>query len=199
MSLFRKVSTFSAPRYHGKFETVNCTSCKELAVNHRFRITCLRCNTAWYLFRYRHSHLFLREHKERQWLSDCHNSFDRRSPSWMPGMTSLRIMAYFLARAGGATFANKSVVERNNRRHTVKVLCAWCVRDGRPALLREKGPLTDARETHGLCGEHFAALLAGKGKLRSSRSGLLAPVNDLCCDLTRRGQRFVNRVLCTLC
>ena len=81
----------------------------------------------------------------------------------------------------------------------MKVLCAWCLRDGRPAFLQEKGPLTDARETHGLCGEHFASLRAGKGKLRSSRSGLLALVNGLCCNLTRRGQRFVNRMLFSLC
>ena len=81
----------------------------------------------------------------------------------------------------------------------MKVLCARCVRDGRPALLREKGPLTDARETHGLCGEHFASLRTGKGKLPSSRSGLSALVNDLCCNLTRRGQRFVNRLLFSLC
>jgi hypothetical protein len=37
----------------------------------------------------------------------------------------------------------------------VKVICAWCIRDGRRGFLREKAPLEDPRETHGLCDEHF--------------------------------------------
>ena len=37
----------------------------------------------------------------------------------------------------------------------MKVICAWCIRDGRRGFLREKAPLDDLRETHGLCDEHF--------------------------------------------
>ena len=81
----------------------------------------------------------------------------------------------------------------------MKVLCAWCVRDGRPALLREKLPLNDPSETHGLCGDHFTSLRASAGKTVKSRKGLFAPVNDLCWNLTRRGQLLVNRLLFSLC
>lgn len=81
----------------------------------------------------------------------------------------------------------------------MKVLCAWCVRDGRPALLREKLPLADASETHGLCGDHFTSLRASAGQVIGSRTGLFAPVNDFCWNLARRGQRLVNRLLLSLC
>jgi hypothetical protein len=37
----------------------------------------------------------------------------------------------------------------------MRVICAWCIRDGRRGFLREKAPLEDPRETHGLCDEHF--------------------------------------------
>jgi hypothetical protein len=40
----------------------------------------------------------------------------------------------------------------------VKVICAWCIRDGRRGFLREKAPLEDPRETHGLCDEHFRGI-----------------------------------------
>ena len=40
----------------------------------------------------------------------------------------------------------------------MKVICAWCIRDGRRGFLREKAPLEDPRETHGLCDEHFRGI-----------------------------------------
>lgn len=36
----------------------------------------------------------------------------------------------------------------------MKVLCAWCVKAGLPALIGEKEPADDPTETHGLCPEH---------------------------------------------
>lgn len=36
----------------------------------------------------------------------------------------------------------------------MKILCAWCLKEGKPALMGEKAPLDDATETHGLCAEH---------------------------------------------
>lgn len=40
----------------------------------------------------------------------------------------------------------------------MKVICAWCIRDGRRGFLRDKAPLEDPRETHGLCDEHFRGM-----------------------------------------
>ena len=75
----------------------------------------------------------------------------------------------------------------------MKVLCAWCIRDGKPAFLREKLPLHDSRETHGLCGDHFRSLSTRVGKVVESRFWLLSRVSELCWGLTRCGQRWMCR------
>lgn len=36
----------------------------------------------------------------------------------------------------------------------MKVVCASCAAEGKPALMGEKEPLDDPRETHGICAEH---------------------------------------------
>jgi hypothetical protein len=36
----------------------------------------------------------------------------------------------------------------------VKVICAWCLEEGKPAVVREKEPLDDPEDTHGVCAEH---------------------------------------------
>lgn len=36
----------------------------------------------------------------------------------------------------------------------MKLVCAWCAKDGKPALMAEKEPLSDSTETHGLCPDH---------------------------------------------
>lgn len=36
----------------------------------------------------------------------------------------------------------------------MRVLCAWCQKEGKPALIGEKEPLEDPAESHGLCAEH---------------------------------------------
>ncbi len=38
------------------------------------------------------------------------------------------------------------------------VICSWCKEEGRPAFVREKTPLGDARETHGICAAHLQQL-----------------------------------------
>ncbi len=45
----------------------------------------------------------------------------------------------------------------------MKVLCAWCQREGKPALLGEREPFDDPKETHGICGEHAHRLMAELG------------------------------------
>jgi len=36
----------------------------------------------------------------------------------------------------------------------VKIICAWCLKEGKPALMGEREPLDDPRESHGICEEH---------------------------------------------
>ena len=42
----------------------------------------------------------------------------------------------------------------------MRVICAWCVKEGEGGFLREKPPFEDASETHGMCPSHFRALRA---------------------------------------
>jgi hypothetical protein len=41
---------------------------------------------------------------------------------------------------------------------SVKVVCAYCAAEGKPALMGEKEPLDDPGETHGICAEHQRCL-----------------------------------------
>ena len=36
----------------------------------------------------------------------------------------------------------------------MKVVCVYCATEGKPALISEKEPLDDPRETHGVCVVH---------------------------------------------
>ena len=36
----------------------------------------------------------------------------------------------------------------------MKVICSWCRKEGKAEIVREKAPLDDARETHGICVLH---------------------------------------------
>ncbi|HQY57249.1 MAG: hypothetical protein WBB60_07230 [Nitrospira sp.] len=75
----------------------------------------------------------------------------------------------------------------------MKVLCAWCVRDRKPAFLREKFPLEDPSETHGLCGDHFTLLSASVGKIVTPRVWLLSRIHDFSWQVTRRAQQIMGR------
>jgi hypothetical protein len=48
----------------------------------------------------------------------------------------------------------------------MKVICSWCKSEGHVGLVRDKAPLTDARETHGICAGHLQKL-AGRNTLNS--------------------------------
>jgi hypothetical protein len=41
----------------------------------------------------------------------------------------------------------------------MRVTCAWCQHEGRPAVLGERAPLEDPAETHGICRRHTLDLL----------------------------------------
>ena len=75
----------------------------------------------------------------------------------------------------------------------MKVLCAWCVRDGKPAFLREKAPIDDPSETHGLCGDHFTSLSLSVRQVVTPKVWLLSRANDLSWGLTRWVQRQMGR------
>lgn len=36
----------------------------------------------------------------------------------------------------------------------MKLICAWCRKEGKPALMADKEPLDDSSESHGLCPDH---------------------------------------------
>jgi len=46
----------------------------------------------------------------------------------------------------------------------MRVVCAWCERDGRPAFLREQAPLEDTATTYGICHRHEADVRASLRK-----------------------------------
>jgi CheY-like chemotaxis protein len=58
----------------------------------------------------------------------------------------------------------------------MRVVCAWCERDGGPAFLREQTPLEDAATTHGICDRHDAELRALK--LKAPRHRPATPDGD---------------------
>ena len=41
----------------------------------------------------------------------------------------------------------------------MRILCAWCCRDGLPGYLGEREPLDNPEPTHGVCARHKAQLL----------------------------------------
>jgi hypothetical protein len=47
----------------------------------------------------------------------------------------------------------------------MKIICSWCRQEGKAALVCEKAPLDDARETHGICvlHRHHVADIASHG------------------------------------
>ncbi|MDR4478523.1 MAG: hypothetical protein R3B37_02070 [Nitrospira sp.] len=47
----------------------------------------------------------------------------------------------------------------------MKVICSWCQSEGQPGLVREKAPLADLRETHGICTVHLQQMGVGPDPL----------------------------------
>lgn len=58
----------------------------------------------------------------------------------------------------------------------MRVYCAWCQQEGRPALLREVEPLDDPTETHGICAEHKRHILGQLHEGRGARPEPAGPV-----------------------
>ncbi|CAI4034102.1 hypothetical protein DNFV4_04546 [Nitrospira tepida] len=65
----------------------------------------------------------------------------------------------------------------------MKIVCAWCQREGKPGFIREIHPTVDQRVSHGICQAHsevyHARLRAGlkrvypvEGQLRSDPAGV---------------------------
>ena len=52
------------------------------------------------------------------------------------------------------------------------VVCAWCQRQGRTTVLREKAPFDRPMVTHGICEEHARAFLAELREATTSRISL---------------------------
>ena len=44
----------------------------------------------------------------------------------------------------------------------MRVICAWCLREGAQGLVEERAPLGDERETYGICPSHRLELLIGR-------------------------------------
>ncbi|HJU04228.1 MAG TPA: hypothetical protein VJ692_03685 [Nitrospiraceae bacterium] len=44
----------------------------------------------------------------------------------------------------------------------MKIVCAWCAKEGKLTLVEEKAPLADWRETHGICPAHEDRLEANE-------------------------------------
>ena len=42
----------------------------------------------------------------------------------------------------------------------MKIVCAWCERDGVPAVMGEREPLDDPGVTHGICPRHMTLVLS---------------------------------------
>jgi hypothetical protein len=52
------------------------------------------------------------------------------------------------------------------------VVCAWCQRQGRTTVLREKEPFDRPMVSHGICEEHARAFLAELREVTTSRISL---------------------------
>jgi hypothetical protein len=51
----------------------------------------------------------------------------------------------------------------------MQIVCAWCQREGRPAVLGERPPLDDPRPTHGICDEHRRQVLSALATTAAGR------------------------------
>ena len=51
----------------------------------------------------------------------------------------------------------------------MKLKCAWCEREGRPANVGDVEPIDNRAETHGLCAEHHQRWLESLGLTEQPR------------------------------
>jgi hypothetical protein len=57
----------------------------------------------------------------------------------------------------------------------MKLKCAWCEREGRPANVAEVEPIDNRAETHGLCREHHRKWLESLGMIQGPAASPTPP------------------------
>ena len=70
----------------------------------------------------------------------------------------------------GSHFAYTRIHDLSKRSYPMKLMCSWCLSEGRMAYLGERGALSDSRVSHVICEGHLVQLRA-EGS-RSSRTPL---------------------------
>jgi hypothetical protein len=62
----------------------------------------------------------------------------------------------------------------------MRVICAWCQKEGRSGLLRVREPLDDPAETHGICERHQQEVFEGFPSISfpSTRWLFIVPASD---------------------
>ncbi len=50
------------------------------------------------------------------------------------------------------------IYEHEQTSGAMRIVCSWCRREGKFAVIGEKAPMDDHRETHGICGSHRLAV-----------------------------------------
>jgi hypothetical protein len=57
----------------------------------------------------------------------------------------------------GAVLAEQSDAQEKSN---MRIICSWCLQEGREGFIGEKEPMDDVRETHGICAAHQCSVLA---------------------------------------
>jgi hypothetical protein len=71
------------------------------------------------------------------------------------------------------------------RTAVVKVICAWCRREGKPGFIGERDPLDNPDETHGICGLHAKRVIEALPSQSFPGVRLLVVVSPKEADLAR--------------
>ena len=58
----------------------------------------------------------------------------------------------------------------------MKLICAWCEKEGKPCLMAEVEPLADDSTSHGMCGEHRREL---EERLRQRKAAMVEKLDEL--------------------
>lgn len=58
----------------------------------------------------------------------------------------------------------------------MRLVCAWCEKEGKPALMAIIEPVVDERASHGICADHRRQL---EERLRKKKAALQAKVDEL--------------------
>lgn len=61
----------------------------------------------------------------------------------------------------------------------MKLICAWCLKEGKAALMAETEPLEDQSETHGICPDHRLEIEARVARYRAEAERQREEAQDL--------------------